>query len=131
MIVLDAGVVIALFTPGDTHHERAKRVIADGPGPFLMHSLTVAETLVGAARVGREAEMWRTLRGLDIDVVAMGADEPLLLAGLRARHALTMPETCVLAAAVHLNAPLVTFDERLGVVADGMALRAGLLPEGE
>lgn len=37
----------------------------------------------------------------------------------------------MLAAAVHLNAPLVTFDERLGVVADGMALRAGLLPEGE
>lgn len=53
MIVLDAGVVIALFSPDDAHHDRAKALFARQAGPFLLHSLTVAETLVAAARVER------------------------------------------------------------------------------
>jgi predicted nucleic acid-binding protein len=123
VIVLDAGVIIALFTPGDAHHDRAKKLLADDPGPFLMHPLTVAETLVGAARVGREAEMWRALRALRVEAVDMGPDEPALVATLRARHSLKMPDTCVLAAATHLDAPLATFDDRLGAVADQLSLR--------
>lgn len=123
MIVLDAGVVIALFSPGDAHHDRARRLLAEHPGPFLMHSLTVAETLVAAARVGREEELWGALRGLGVDVAQTSSDEPLVLARLRATHALKMPDTCVLAAAVHLRAPVATFDARLGAVAESMSLR--------
>ncbi|MCY1715396.1 PIN domain-containing protein [Microbacterium sp. SL62] len=123
MIVLDAGVVIALFSPDDAHHGRAKALLAEHPGPFLMHSLTVAETLVAAARVGRDAELWGALRDLGVEVAPMPSDEPFLLARLRATHALKMPDTCVLAAAVHVHAPVATFDARLGTVAEAMSLR--------
>ncbi|WAC69829.1 hypothetical protein [Microbacterium sp. SL75] len=64
MIVLDAGVVIALFSPDDAHHDRAKALFARQAGPFLLHSLTVAQTLVAAARVEREGELWDALRSL-------------------------------------------------------------------
>jgi len=123
VIVLDAGVVIAVLSPGDAHHDRARRLLAEHPGPFLMHSLTVAETLIAAARVGREAELWGALRGLGVDVAQTPSDEPLVLARLRATHALKMPDTCVLAAAVHARAPVATFDARLGAVAESMSLR--------
>ncbi|OZD54372.1 hypothetical protein CH252_08695 [Rhodococcus sp. 06-1477-1B] len=129
VIVLDAGVVIALFRPDDAHHERAKTLIADDPGPFSMHPLTLAETLVGAARGGQEAAMGEALHSLGIDVVTIGSAEPLLIARLQARHGLKMPDTCVLAAAVHLRAPLATFDARLGAVADELSLRL-VLDEG-
>lgn len=122
MIVLDAGVVIALFSPADAHHERAKALLSEQPGPFLMHALTVAETLIASARVGREEELWTALRGLGVDVAVLGPDEPLLLARLRATHALKMPDTCVLAAAAHLRAPVATFDARLGAAAEEMSL---------
>lgn len=122
MIVLDAGVVIALFSPGDAHHDRAKALLTEQPGPLLMHSLTVSETLVAAARVGREEELWGALRDLGVDVAPMGPDEPLVLARLRARHTLKMPDTCVLAAAVHHRVPLATFDARLAAVAEEMSL---------
>ncbi len=122
MIVLDAGVVIALFSPDDAHHDRAKALFSRQSGPFLLHSLTVAETLVAAARVGREGELWDALRSLGGEVAVMGPDEPLLLARLRATYALTMPDTCVLAVAVHLRVPVATFDARLAAVADEMSL---------
>lgn len=123
MIVLDAGVVIALFSPDDAHHDRAKALFARQAGPFLLHSLTVAETLVVAARVERGGgELWDALRSLGAEVAAMGPDEPLLLARLRAAHALNMPDTCVLAVAVHLRVPIATFDTRLAAVADEMSL---------
>ena len=122
MIVLDAGVVIALFSPDDAHHDRAKALFARQAGPFLLHPLTVAETLVVAARVEREGELWDALRSLGGEVAAMGPDEPLLLARLRATHALEMPDTCVLAVAVHLRVPIATFDRRLAAVADEMSL---------
>jgi len=130
VIVLDAGVVIALFSPGDAHHDRARQLLAEHPGPFFMHSLTVAETLVAAARVGREEELWGALRDLGVDVAQTPADEPLVLARLRATHALKMPDTCVLAAAVHLRAPVATFDARLGAVAEAMSLRFAVSPAG-
>ncbi|WP_396652087.1 PIN domain-containing protein [Microbacterium sp. AG157] len=91
-------------------------------GGALLHSLTVAETLVVAARVEREGELWDALRSLGGEVAAMGPDEPLLLARLRATHALEMPDTCVLAVAVHLRVPIATFDTRLAAVADEMSL---------
>jgi len=123
VICLDAGVVIALFSPDDAHHAAAKNLLAVEPGPFLMHPLTAAETLVGAAKSGRDAAMWARLQALGVELVAIGAAEPLLLARLRADHGLKMPDTCVLAAAVHRGVPLATFDQRLSNVADSLSLR--------
>lgn len=123
VICLDAGVIIAFFSPGDAHHERAKSLLATEEGPFVMHPLTAAETLVGAARIGRDGEMWVRLQSLGVRAAELGPTEPLLLARLRAEHGLKMPDTCALAAAVHHRAPLATFAIRLGSVADGLPLR--------
>ena len=121
--MLDAVVIIAFFSPDNVHHARAKNLIATAPGPFLMHSLTAAETLVAAARQGRDAAMWAQMQKLGVEMVQIGSGEPLLLAQLRATHGLKMPDTCVLAAATHRKVRLATFDEQLGKVADTMSLR--------
>lgn len=123
MICLDAGVVIALFSPEDAHHARAKNLMSVEAGPFLMHPLTAAETLVGAAKSGRDAAMWARLQALGVELAAIGPAEPLLLARLRAAHGLKMPDTCVLAAASHRGVSLATFDQRLGSVAERLSLR--------
>ena len=123
MIVLDATVLIALLSPTDTHHERAKSLFTTARGPLLIHPLTAAETLAGAAKVGRDAALWSHLQNLGVQLTAIGPIEPMLLARLRAQHGLKMPDTCVLAAATHAGVPLATFDDRLGEVAESAGLR--------
>lgn len=123
VIVLDAGVIIALLSPGDAHHDRAKRLITLERGPFLMHPLTAAETLVGAAKQHKDVALWSRLQSLGIEVADIGPAEPLLLARLRADHGMKMPDTCVLAVAHHAQVPLATFDDRLGAVAEAIGLR--------
>ena len=123
MIVLDAGVIIALLSPGDVHHEHAKNFFTVERGPFSMHALTATETLVGAAKRGPDAALWSHLQNLGVQVTTIGPTEPLLLARLRAEHGLKMPDTCVLATATHIGAPLATLDDRLGGVAATLGLR--------
>ncbi|MFS0792439.1 type II toxin-antitoxin system VapC family toxin [Microbacterium sp. 1P10AE] len=123
MIVLDAGVIIALFSPSDAHHARAKQLFASQTSPFLMHPLTAAETLVGAAKIGNDAALWSDLQAIGVELATIGPAEPILLARLRAEHGLKMPDTCVLATATHAGAPLATFDDRLGQVAERLGVR--------
>ena len=113
MIVLDASVLIAFLDPADAHHGAAVELISVNRGPFTVHALTLAEALVGPARVGREQEVFADLASIGVGVADLGADEPVLLARTRASHALRMPDACVLTTAVHLAAPLATFDARL------------------
>lgn len=114
MIVLDAGVVIALLDPADAHHERADAVIADlNSAPFVMHRINLAEALVGPARQGRADDAWFGLAAVGVQLAEFGDDEPRLLARLRAEYQLKMPEICALATALRLDAPLCTFDLRL------------------
>ncbi|WP_150955514.1 hypothetical protein [Microbacterium testaceum] len=89
----------------------------------MLHRTSRAETLVAAARVGREEELWGALRDLGVQVAELGPDEPLLLGRLRAADELEMPDTCVLAAAAHLRAPVATSDARLAAAAGQMSLR--------
>lgn len=130
MIVLDAGVVIALFSPADAHHDRARSLFASQHGPLFMHPLTAAETLVAAAKLDREASLWAELQNLGVELTDIGPAEPMLLARLRAEHGLKMPDTCVLAAATHARVPLATFDDRLGSVADSLGIRHPIPPVG-
>ena len=84
---------------------------------LLPHPLTLAECLVGPARVGREAEALRVIETLGIASVRVTDEQPLALARLRADTSLRMPDCCVLAAALETGASLATFDATLARVA--------------
>ena len=80
---------------------------------LLPHPLTLAECLVGPARVGRPARH-RNPRHRQ----CAGHRRPALaLARLRADTSLRMPDCCVLAAALETGASLATFDATLARVA--------------
>lgn len=123
MIILDASVVIALLDANDAHHARAVELFHDrAPDGFSMHSLTMAEVLVGAAHAGRANARFAQLASVGIVVAEQRADEPVALAELRASSGLRMPDCCVLVAALQSASSLATFDDRLSRA----ATKAGL-----
>ena len=101
MIVLDASVLIAHLNPHDEHHATATRLLLSArPGTMLVHSLTLAEVLVGGVRVGRGAAMRDDLAAAGIAVAEADTGEPLRLAELRMTTRLKMPDCCVLGVAL-------------------------------
>lgn len=118
MIALDASVLIAHLHPGDAHHEVATRILLSAsPGSMLVHTVTLAEVLGGAVRVGRGASMRADVRAAGIDVASHDADEPLRLAELRAVSGLKLPDCCVLDVAIRNHASIATFDGALAAAA--------------
>lgn len=123
VIVLDASVVIALLNPHDRHHSRSTDLMAEHAGHgFRMHQLTLAEVLVGAVRAGRGAQRFNDLMSLGVVAHEPGANEPLILAELRATTRLSMPDCCVLAVARQETVPLATFDGQLARAAQGLGV---------
>ncbi|HMM83325.1 MAG TPA: type II toxin-antitoxin system VapC family toxin [Terrimesophilobacter sp.] len=124
MIVLDASVVIAFLSPSDPHHARAAQLLEEhSAAGFRMHQLTLAEVLVGAVRTGRGAQLFDDLTSLGVVAHEPGANEPLILAELRATTALRMPDCCVLVVAQQEASPLATFDDQLARVAKGLGVQ--------
>ncbi len=118
MIALDASVLIAHLNPVDLHHKAATAILVDGtPGQMLVHTLTLAEVLVGGVRIGQGASMREDLRAAGIVVAPHDDGEPLRLAELRAISGLKLPDCCILDVAIHRQASLATFDEALATVA--------------
>jgi predicted nucleic acid-binding protein len=118
MIALDASVLIAHLNPAGLHHQAATAILLAGtPGQMLVHTITLAEVLVGGVRVGRGASMRDDLRSAGIAVAPHDDGEPLRLAELRATSGLKLPDCCILDVAIHYQASLATFDEALAVVA--------------
>jgi predicted nucleic acid-binding protein len=118
MIALDASVLIAHLNPADAHHADATRLMLIAqPGSLLVHSMTLAEVLVGGARIGRGAQMQTDLLATGIQVIRRDQDEPLRLANLRATTGLKLPDCCVLDAAISNNASIATFDQSLAAAA--------------
>lgn len=114
MIVLDASAVIAVFSTPDPHHAKVVPLLElNAVGGFVLHPMTLAESLVGAARIGRLNQVHRLIQNMGIDVYEPDADEPLLIAEIRANTGLKLPDCCVLATALSLSAPLITFDDKL------------------
>ena len=118
MIALDASVLIAHLSPIDPRHGAATAILLDAaPGSMLVHTVTMAEVLVGGVRVGRGAALRDDLRAAGVDVAPNDADEPLRLAELLASTGLKLPDCCVLDVAVHHRASLATFDATLASAA--------------
>ncbi|MDM4762466.1 type II toxin-antitoxin system VapC family toxin [Galbitalea sp. SE-J8] len=129
MIVLDASVMIAALDRTDAHFRRAKAILRSaGRERLVAHRITLAEVLVRPAGAGKDDAVASAL-----DAMGVGRldepDDPRVLAQLRARHGLKMPDCCVLHAALRDGARLATFDERLAGAAraEGVAVvrRAG------
>lgn len=121
MIALDASVLVAHLSPHDAHHRAATRLLRDAAGKRLIaHGLTLAEVLVGGARIGRDEQMLADLRAAGVQNADRAGDEPLRLARLRARTGLKLPDCCVLDAALGHAASLATFDQALAAAARGL-----------
>jgi len=127
VIALDASILIAHLSAQDAHHDAATRLLSDMAGERLIaHGLTLAEVLVGGARIGRDDQMLADLRAAGIEDADRPGDEPLRLARLRARTGLKLPDCCVLDTALRHAASMATFDQALATTA--RRLDVGVLP---
>lgn len=114
MITLDASTLIAHFDPHDPHHGQASGYLSESAGePYLVHPLTLAEVLVGAARAGRGEEMLADLDAIGVQATDPDPGQPLRLATLRASTGLKLPDCCALDTALSTHTPLASFDHRL------------------
>lgn len=118
MIALDASVLIAHLSPTDAQNESATAILLAGtPGRMLVHTVTMAEVLVGGVRIGQGAAMLDDLQATGIAVAPHDDGEPLRLAELRATTGLKLPDCCVLDVAIHHQARLATVDDALAAAA--------------
>ena len=126
MITLDASVVIAHLQPRDPHHQAATAfLLANADEPLLIHSLNLAEILVGGVKAGRGPELYDDLRGIGIRVADRPEGEPLRLAALRVETGLKLPDCCALDTALISGSTLATFDDRLASAARTRHLEVG------
>jgi predicted nucleic acid-binding protein len=119
VIALDAGVAIAQLDETDSHHRRARRLLASRPADRLsVSTITLAEILVGPTRSGTLEVAEASLRHLEVEEVGLGPSASLRLASLRASTGLELPACCVLLAAQDVEADAIaTFDDRLAAAA--------------
>lgn len=123
MIVLDAGVLIALFDAHDPHHDAAEAIFAAHPTePMTISPINQAEVLVRAARENRDHQMVADLRALGVNTTPLPDDAATRLARLRAHTGAKMPDCCVLLTAEQTSARVATFDERLKKAAEALGL---------
>lgn len=126
VIVLDASVLIAHLDAADVHHRRATAVLmaaATDAEEVAASPITLAEVLVGPARIGRLEQGLAALRLLGVATVDLPSDAPAQLAELRATAALKLPDCCVLLAARQGGAAVATFDTDLATAASRSGLR--------
>jgi predicted nucleic acid-binding protein len=125
VIVLDACVLIAHFDETDAFHQNAGALLRSVADESLGASvLTVAEVLVGPARVGRLDQATAALAQLAVSTIGLDEEAPVRLAALRAGTSLKLPDCCVLLAAEQPGgATVATFDDRLAAAARKLGFR--------
>lgn len=119
MIVLDASAVIALGDARDAHHGDARRVLEAwlGEADWVMHPITLAEVLVGPARLGVAEAKQDELARIGVVEWQVREGAALRVARLCAETGLKVPDCCVLDAALCEGAALITFDRALALAA--------------
>ena len=123
MIVLDASVLIAQLDQRDAHHERAAQLLIDTDSePLGASTISLAETLVAPARVGRLADATEALERLGVRELALGDGASARLARLRIDTGRKLPDCCVLLAAEERGGVVASFDSALVEAADGLGL---------
>ena len=126
MITLDASLVIAHLQPRDPHHETATSYLREhADQPLLIHSLNLAEVLVGGVKAGRGQELLDDLHAIGLRVAEQHEGEPLRLAALRVETGLKLPDCCALDTAIASESTLATFDEPLAAAARSRHVKIG------
>ena len=124
MIVLDANVLIALFDSSDAHHRRAEQLLDDhADEPMALSSLTLAEFLIRPTAAGRATQALTFIGNMGIVVAPVLGDDATHLAQVRAETGLKMPDAVALWLAVSSQAAVMTFDDHLGDVAQGLGVK--------
>lgn len=114
MIVLDASVLIGYLDADDVHHDRATALlIREIDDDFAVNVLTLAEILVVPTRTGQRDRVLTMLTDLAVETLHLPEESAVTLAQIRAETALKMPDCCVLLSALHRQARLASFDDRL------------------
>ncbi len=124
MIVDDANVLIAQLDNTDAAHAAAEKLLLSHvDSAFGASPITLAETLVGPTRIGRQAEATAALSELKIELIPFPTDAPGRLATLRSTTSLKLPDCCVLLAAQQGNATgIATFDRQLATRAEDLGI---------
>ena len=74
---MDASVLIAHLNSSDPQHDAATAILLSAtPGQMLVHTITLAEVLVGGVRIGRGAAMLDDLSAAGITVASRDDGEP-------------------------------------------------------
>lgn len=132
MITLDASLVIAHLNPHDSHHQAATAYLRDSAGErLLIHSLNLAEVLIGGVKVRRGQEMLSDLHAIGIGVADRTEGEALRLAHLRVECGLKLPDCCALDTALATKSTLATFDDALAKAARTRHVTVAPNPEPE
>lgn len=107
------------FDATDVFHAHAGELLrAAADEPLGASAVTVAEVLVGPARVGRLDRATAALAQLQVARIGLNEEAPERLAVLRAATRLKLPDCCVLLAAEQAsNGSVATFDDRLAAAA--------------
>lgn len=123
MIVLDASVLIGHLDASDPHHAGAQQLLeASGEEILGASAITLAETLISPARVGRLAEAEAALQRLGVSEVSLGENAPRRLAQFRAEVGMKLPDCCVLLAAREHAGTVASFDSDLLAAARKLGL---------
>ncbi|MDR1825493.1 MAG: type II toxin-antitoxin system VapC family toxin [Bifidobacteriaceae bacterium] len=118
MIVFDAKLLVAFYTPGHSHQARAVAALAAvATEPRAMSALTLAEFLVHPAASGATTKAEANVKALGIAIRDIQPEDAAPLARLRASTGLKMPDAVVLHLAIKEGASLLTFDDRLAAAA--------------
>jgi len=114
LVVLDAGVLIALLDAHDSHHSWALDFFYETVSEELaMSTLTFAEVMVHPQKEGKASEFQRSIAGLNLRFCGIGLEDAKWLSALRQRTGLKMPDAVVLNLAMSQNAALATTDGML------------------
>jgi predicted nucleic acid-binding protein len=90
---------------------------------LVVHELNLAEVLVGGVRAGRGEQMLLDLELIGVTIAERTEEDALLLATLRVRTGLKLPDCCVLATAVRHRASVMTFDASLATAGHRLGLK--------
>lgn len=118
MIVLDAGVLIALNDAADAHHPRATAFIAAHAERGLgAAGVTLAESLVHAVPAGLLSELLKDYEILGIEPLDVPGTAAGTIARIRAETRLRMPDALVVYVCERAQAELATTDHTVATVA--------------
>lgn len=125
VVVLDASALIALVSSQDAHHHWAMEMFRDTASFDLqMSALTQAEVMVHPARAGQLKKFQKILISLGLEITPIESNDSVLMAELRAKTSLRMPDIAVLNQAIKVNGTVATTDQKLAQAAKDLGFGA-------